>query len=74
MAPHSLIWASLRRCADPQLGEVGTDRLVCDKQTRRHFMPHKKVAIVMRHLLEGVPVSNLCDEFDILIALPSLLQ
>ena len=36
-----------------------------DKQTRRHFMPHEKVAIVKRHLLEGVPVSNLCDEFDI---------
>jgi|SRR5579862_1150974 transposase len=36
-----------------------------DKQTRRHFTPQEKVAIVKRHLLEGVPVSNLCDEFDI---------
>ena len=36
-----------------------------DKQTRRHFTPPEKVAIVKRHLLEGVPVSNLCDEFDI---------
>lgn len=36
-----------------------------DKQTRRHFAPLEKVAIVKRHLLEGVPVSNLCDEFDI---------
>lgn len=36
-----------------------------DKQTRRHFSPEDKAAIVKRHLLEGVPVSNLCDEFDI---------
>lgn len=36
-----------------------------DKQTRRHFTPQEKVAIVKRHLLEAVPVSNLCDEFDI---------
>ncbi len=36
-----------------------------DKQTRRHFTPQEKVAIVKRHLLEAVPVSNLCDEFEI---------
>jgi transposase len=36
-----------------------------DKQTRRHFTAQEKVAIVKRHLLEGVPVSNLCDEFEI---------
>jgi transposase len=38
---------------------------VSEKQTRRHFNPDEKVAIVKRHLLEGVAVSNLCDEFDI---------
>lgn len=36
-----------------------------DKQTRRHFTPQEKVAIVKRHLLEGVPVSTLCDQFKI---------
>lgn len=36
-----------------------------DKQTRRHFTAAEKVAIVKRHLLEGVPVSKLCDEFEI---------
>jgi transposase-like protein len=36
-----------------------------DKQTRRHFTPQEKVAIVKRHLLEDVPVSNLCDQFEI---------
>jgi transposase len=36
-----------------------------EKQTRRHFTPQEKVAIVKRHLLEGIPVSNLCDEFGI---------
>ena len=33
--------------------------------TRRHFSPQEKVAIVKRHLLEGTPVSNLCDEFGL---------
>jgi transposase-like protein len=36
-----------------------------DKRTRRHFSPQEKVAILKRHLLEKVPVSNLCDEFDL---------
>jgi len=36
-----------------------------DKQTRRHFSPQEKVAIVKRHLLEGAAVSALCDEFQI---------
>jgi transposase len=36
-----------------------------EKQPRRHFTPQEKVAIVKRHLLEGIPVSNLCDEFGI---------
>jgi transposase len=38
---------------------------VSEKQTRRHFSPEEKVAIVKRHLLDGVAVSNLCDEFEI---------
>src|SRR5580692_8241090 len=36
-----------------------------DKQTRHHFTPQEKVAIVKRHLLEGVPISTVCDEFQI---------
>ena len=36
-----------------------------DKQTRRHFAPQEKVAIVKRHLLEGVAISAVCDEFQI---------
>ena len=32
---------------------------------RRQFAPEEKVAIVRRHLLEQVPVSNLCDEYGI---------
>jgi transposase len=38
---------------------------MADKQTRRHFTPQEKVTIVKRHLLEGVPISTLCDEFQI---------
>jgi transposase len=36
-----------------------------DKQTRRHFTAQEKVAIVKRHLLEGVAISTVCDEFQI---------
>ena len=32
---------------------------------RKHLAPEQKVAIVRRHLLENVPVSDLCDEFGI---------
>ena len=32
---------------------------------RRHIGPHEKIAALKRHLLEGVPVSTLCDELGI---------
>jgi len=32
---------------------------------RRRFAPEEKVAVVRRHLLEHVPVSDLCDEWGI---------
>jgi transposase-like protein len=32
---------------------------------RRHFAPQEKLAILRRHLLEKVPISDLCDEFGI---------
>ena len=31
-------------------------------KTRRKFSPQEKVAILRRHLLEKVPISELCDE------------
>jgi len=34
-------------------------------RTRRHFTPEEKVTIVKRHLVERVPISDLCDEYDI---------
>ena len=36
-----------------------------EKRTRRHFSPPEKVAVLKRHLVDKVPVSNLCDELDI---------
>jgi transposase len=33
--------------------------------SRRHFSPEDKVAILRRHLLEKVPVSELCDQHGI---------
>jgi transposase len=35
------------------------------KQPRRHLSPQEKVAILKRHLVEGTPVSDLCDEFGL---------
>jgi transposase len=32
---------------------------------RRHFAGTEKVAILKRHLLDKVPISDLCDELDI---------
>jgi len=32
---------------------------------RKQYSPEQKVSIVRRHLLENVPVSDLCDEFSI---------
>jgi transposase len=32
---------------------------------RRHFPDHEKVAILKRHLIDKVPISDLCDELDI---------
>jgi transposase len=36
-----------------------------NRQQRRHFSPDEKVAIVKRHLVEGVPISDLCDQCHI---------
>ena len=32
---------------------------------RRHFSGSEKVAILKRHLVEKVPISDLCDELDL---------
>ena len=32
---------------------------------RRHFAGTEKVAILKRHLLDKIPVSDLCDELDL---------
>ena len=34
-------------------------------KARRHFTPQEKVAALKRHLLEGTPISDLCDELGI---------
>jgi transposase-like protein len=38
------------------------------RRERRHFTAQQKVAIVKQHLVDGVPVSDLCDEHQILPA------
>ena len=32
------------------------------KKQRKHYTSEEKVAILRRHLVEGVPISDLCDE------------
>lgn len=32
-----------------------------NSRARRHFTPQQKVAIVKQHLVDGVPISDLCD-------------
>ena len=34
-------------------------------KTRRRFTPDQKAAIVRRHLEDKVPISDLCDEYEI---------
>jgi transposase len=34
-------------------------------EARKHLSPEEKVAILRRHLLDKVPVSDLCDQYGI---------
>jgi len=36
-----------------------------NEKSRKHFSPQEKVAILRRHLLEHVPVSDVCDQHGI---------
>jgi transposase len=35
------------------------------RKPRKNYTPVEKVAILRRHLVEKVPVSDLCDEFEL---------
>jgi transposase-like protein len=35
------------------------------KQTRKHYTPDEKVAVLRRHLLNQEPISKLCDELSL---------
>ena len=35
------------------------------RKKRKNFTPTEKISIVKKHLLENVPVSDLCDEYTI---------
>jgi|SRR5215470_6012566 len=35
------------------------------KKQRKHYTPEEKVAILRRHLVEGVSISDLCDELGL---------
>ena len=36
-----------------------------NSRERRHFFPPQKVAIDKQHLVDGVPISDLCDQHHI---------
>ena len=40
-----------------------------ERNERRHFEREQKVAALKRHLLEKIPVSDLCDELGISVTL-----
>ena len=40
---------------------MNLDKNGLNSRERRHFTPQQKVAIVKRHLVDGVPISDLCD-------------
>ena len=35
------------------------------RKPRKNYMPPEKVAILRRHLIDRVPVSDLCDEYQL---------
>ena len=35
------------------------------KKTRRHHTPDQKIALLRRHLLDKVPISELCEEHEL---------
>ena len=35
------------------------------KRTRRRFSGQEKIAVIRRHLIEGVSVSDICDEYSL---------
>jgi transposase len=39
-----------------------------DRRARRHFTGQQKAAIVKAHLVDGVPISDLCDQHEIQVA------
>lgn len=39
-----------------------------NRRGRRHFTPEQKAAIVKRHLVDKVPLSDLCDQYQIVTA------
>ena len=44
---------------------MNTDRNGSNARERRHFSPQQKAAIVKAHLVDGVPISDLCDQHHI---------
>jgi transposase-like protein len=39
-----------------------------NRRGRRHFTPEQKAAIVKRHLVDKAPLSDLCDQYQIVAA------
>jgi len=35
------------------------------KKSRKYYSPEEKIGLLRRHLVEGVPVSQICEEHDL---------
>jgi transposase len=44
---------------------LSTDKNGSNSRERRHFTPQQKLAIVKEHLVDGTPISELCDRHRI---------
>ena len=54
--------------SSPGAPGANSDGSGSSRRERWHFTAEQKVAIVKRHLVDGVPVSDLCDEHQLLPA------
>jgi transposase-like protein len=64
MSGSIALYAAMRNMVDGTIRcKVGAGILM--KPTRRHFSGGEKVAILRRHLIDSVPISDICTKHDL---------
>src|SRR6476659_687954 len=62
-ANHVLLQPEMERRPTRVILQLG--RSLAMRKPRKNYTPVEKVAILRRHLLDRVPVSDLCDEYQL---------